>query len=96
MGIIMIYKPTIQWLGGSWGARGIHTPYIIPTQWGASWSYLEFPNHLIVKKENDDDPRALGIWSTTIFSTRRLALTSKNSDLLDGYEWIELPYTAII
>ena len=30
------------------GARGIHSPYIFPIQWGASWSYLEFPKHLIV------------------------------------------------
>ena len=28
---------------------GIHIPYtnLYPIQWGASWSYLEFPNHLI-------------------------------------------------
>ena len=39
----------MQWLEGSdtrslWG---IHFPYIFPLKWGAGWSYLEFPNHLI-------------------------------------------------
>ena len=27
-------------------ARGIHIPY---EKWGAVWSYLEFPNHLVVR-----------------------------------------------
>ena len=41
---------SIQWLWGSekrsiWG---IHSPYIFPITWGAVWSYLEFPNHLLV------------------------------------------------
>ena len=31
------------------GAMGIHIPYIFPIKWGASWSYLEFPNQMIVE-----------------------------------------------
>ena len=30
------------------GARDIHIRYIFPLKWGAGWSYLEFPRHLIV------------------------------------------------
>ena len=44
---ILMTLLTIQWLGGSYGgARGIHIPHIFPNR-GASWSYVEFPNHLI-------------------------------------------------
>ena len=38
-------------LGGSSGGReiaDIHIPYGFPIQWGAVWSYYEFPKHLIV------------------------------------------------
>ena len=37
----------IQWEGAISSERtwGSHIPY---EQWGAVWSYLEFPNHLIV------------------------------------------------
>ena len=42
----------IQWLGGSDSELGlsfvIHIPHVSPIQWGAVWSYLEFPNHLLV------------------------------------------------
>jgi len=31
------------------GARGIHIRYRFSIEWGASWSYLEFPNHQIVR-----------------------------------------------
>ena len=35
---------TIQWLGGTGSELGV---FIFPMKWGASWSYLEFPNHLV-------------------------------------------------
>ena len=33
------------------GAKGIHIPH--PIQWGANWSYSEFPNHGVADKTGD-------------------------------------------
>ena len=39
----------MEWLGGSDSELGVFIiPLIFPIQWGAVWSYLEFPNHLIL------------------------------------------------
>ena len=47
----ILWYLAIQWLGGSdkWSVWGTHIPYVFgtPIQWGAGWSYLEFPKHLI-------------------------------------------------
>ena len=31
--------------------EGTHIPYIFPIHWGARWSDLEFPNHLVVSEK---------------------------------------------
>ena len=41
------YPVVVRELRSVWG---IHIPCTFPIKWGASWSYLEFPNHLIAYK----------------------------------------------
>ena len=53
---VCVLEATNAWLPSAWeGARKganlgySYSPYIPYEQWGAGWSYLEFPNHLIAE-----------------------------------------------
>ena len=87
---------TLQWFGRSCSerARGIHIfPWYSPIQWGAVWSYFEFPNHLIVDlfKFPWKNPRLVSSMSPRQPKTRMHI--QEIPDLSTSIPWHVLNYT---